>query len=601
MQAIILAAGKGKRLGKLGDIPKCLLEVNGEKLIDRTLASLEDADIKNVIIVVNYKADMIEEYLTSHYSDFNFTFINENITMSKYVEDARQGHNNIYSLYLCSEYLKKDDTVLIESDILYPKRLIWKLTDKYNSAKSFVVVSKFDEKTMFGSALEFNPENQVITKFDRCIEFDSTDNLYKTVNIYKFTKEWSQDNLIPALEEKLKNNGIFEFYEQAIFDTTKYTSPLYAFILHKKDIWWEIDTASDYDLASYIMTENAKERYIQLKNKYGGYWRIPNLVDCCYLGNPFFNPKELLYDLQDNLKSIITSYPSGEYENRRNAGRLFNLNYSHILVGNGAGELIRAVGKTLSGTATCQTPIFNEYIEAFGDRIHLDWDADNDIHIIVNPNNPTNNLVSKEVILKCINNEFNCVNTPYVIIDESFMDFVEPTKRFSFLDEDFLINHPNVIIIKSLGKSYNLNGAKLGILAGGDINLINKIRDNLPSWNINGVSEFLLRELYKYQIDYSKACLDLIKERKRIIKLLTNELNNEIYVEDSNTDFITIYLRNVSSQEFCVDMLYYYNIFIKDLSDKKGMEKLNAVRISINLPEVNDYVIESIKDYFLSK
>ncbi|MBQ5594068.1 MAG: NTP transferase domain-containing protein, partial [Alistipes sp.] len=60
MQAIILAAGMGRRLGELtNDNTKCMLEVNGVRLIHRALEALLEVGIKRVVLVVGYKAENV--------------------------------------------------------------------------------------------------------------------------------------------------------------------------------------------------------------------------------------------------------------------------------------------------------------------------------------------------------------------------------------------------------------------------------------------------------------------------------------------------------------------------------------------------------------
>ena len=117
MQAIILAAGMGRRLGeKTRDNTKCMVEVNGVKLIDRLLGQLAGLDLQRVIIVVGYKGKELREYiestylssLTSHPSPLKIEFA-ENPIYDK--------TNNIYSLSIVKDQLQQDDTLLIESDL----------------------------------------------------------------------------------------------------------------------------------------------------------------------------------------------------------------------------------------------------------------------------------------------------------------------------------------------------------------------------------------------------------------------------------------------------------------------------------------------------
>lgn len=119
MQAMILAAGMGKRLGRLTNSDtKCMLEVNGVKLIDRALKAIQDAGISKICIVIGYKGERVRDYLALKWNSLDIIYVvNEDYTKT----------NNIYSLLLASEYLKSDDTILLESDLIFEPEVISEL------------------------------------------------------------------------------------------------------------------------------------------------------------------------------------------------------------------------------------------------------------------------------------------------------------------------------------------------------------------------------------------------------------------------------------------------------------------------------------------
>ena len=98
MQAIILAAGMGKRLKELTkDNTKCMVKVNGETLIDRLLGQLSGLGLNRVVIVVGYKGDNLISYIGDRYADkLNIEYV-ENPIYDK--------TNNIYSLALAKDKL----------------------------------------------------------------------------------------------------------------------------------------------------------------------------------------------------------------------------------------------------------------------------------------------------------------------------------------------------------------------------------------------------------------------------------------------------------------------------------------------------------------
>ena len=117
MQAIILAAGMGRRLGEITkENTKCMLSINGKRLIDRTLEQLANNGIQKVIIVVGYSAKNLIEHIGNRYEKFfDIEFINNPIFDKT---------NNIYSLALAKEKMIEDDTILFESDLIYEESVL---------------------------------------------------------------------------------------------------------------------------------------------------------------------------------------------------------------------------------------------------------------------------------------------------------------------------------------------------------------------------------------------------------------------------------------------------------------------------------------------
>ena len=111
MQAIILAAGMGKRLKELTrNNTKCMVKVNGITLIDRMLHQIDRKHLSRIIIVVGYEGQKLIDYISSLNISTPIVFINNPIYDKT---------NNIYSLSLASDWLAKEDTLLFESDLIF--------------------------------------------------------------------------------------------------------------------------------------------------------------------------------------------------------------------------------------------------------------------------------------------------------------------------------------------------------------------------------------------------------------------------------------------------------------------------------------------------
>ena len=79
----------------------------------------------------------------------------------------------------------------------------------------------------------------------------------------------------------------------------------------------------------------------KLQSRYGGYWRYPSMLDFCYLVNPYFPPRKLIDEMRASFERLLTQYPSGMRVNSLLAARNFDVHQEHIIVGNGAAELIK--------------------------------------------------------------------------------------------------------------------------------------------------------------------------------------------------------------------------------------------------------------------
>lgn len=234
MQALLLAAGMGKRLG--GSVNKCLMKINGETLFQRMIKSLNKAGIDKLLVVTGYNAEVLEKELLEQSGSLNISFIRTNDFSVT---------NNIWSLFLAKDYLCSDDTILLESDLLYETDLITELVNL--PYRNVAVVAKFapwmDGTTVLldeQKIIQFVSKEQFVAR-----NFDIS---YKTVNIYKFDKNFCEDIYVPFLHLSIEKFGRNAYYE-AVLGMITHLNPgiLNAYICNGK--WCEIDTREDYENA----------------------------------------------------------------------------------------------------------------------------------------------------------------------------------------------------------------------------------------------------------------------------------------------------------------------------------------------------------------
>ena len=315
MQAIILAAGMGRRLGELTrDNTKCMVAVNGVRLIDRLLGQLSGQQLERVIIVVGYKGQELKDYIGHRYDD---------VLKIEYVENpVYDKTNNIYSLALAKAQLQEDDTLLIESDLIFSERLIPMIVD--DPRPNLALVAKY-ESWMDGTMVTIDKDNNIVSFVPKkAFKWENIDQYYKTVNIYKFSKEFSKQKYVPFLEAYSKAMGNNEYYEQVLRVITLVDSVDLKALPIGGEKWYEIDDVQDLDIAETIFAKG-DEMLHRFNYRYGGHWRFPKMLDYCYLVNPYFPTQQMKNELRANFDRLLTEYPSGMMVMQLLAGKYFGV------------------------------------------------------------------------------------------------------------------------------------------------------------------------------------------------------------------------------------------------------------------------------------
>lgn len=600
MQAIILAAGMGRRLGEYTkDNTKCMLSINGEKLIDRTLAILSNLNVTKVIIVIGYKGENLKKYIGNRY---------HGLLDIKYVNNPIYDKtNNIYSLSLAKEEMIKDDTLLFESDIIYDESIVKKLLD--NTWPNLALVAKW-EYWMDGTVVKIDNENNILSFVSKdMFNFHDTDDYYKTINIYKFSKEFARNKYIPFLNAYCQAWGNNEYYEQVLKVLTFLNRTDLKALPISDEKWYEIDDIQDLDIAETIFSDeqNIAQKY---HKRYGGFWRFPKLLDFCYLVNPFFPTRQLKEEMKANYDTLLTEYPSGMYVNSLLASKYFDIKHNYIVVGNGAAELIKSMLENINGKYGIIYPTFEEYPNRLSkdaivpfisskedcqytadDLIQFYTDKEIDYLVLINPDNPSGNFIPTKDVLHLSN--WCKEHSIKLIVDESFVDFSENFECNSLIHNDILEGNSNLIVIKSISKSYGVPGLRLGILATSDEKIINCIKKNVAIWNINSFAEYYMQIFGKYQNCYIEACYQFIKERERFQK----EMNKVSFVRviPSQANFFMIELTGrYTSNELSSILLKRFNILIKSCNTKHGLENKNYIRIAVRNRIDNDRLIDAL-------
>ncbi len=590
MQVIIPAAGKGSRLGGLTkNNTKCLVQVNGKALILRALENIRFAGIKKVVIIIGFEGKKLKKVLGNVYEDIEITYIE-----NKDYDTT----NNIYSIFLAKEEIEKDDSIILESDIIFDKNLLIDLIKDKN--KNLVVADEF-QSWMDGSVISIDSKKNVKNFYSiNEINLNKSKDFFKTVNIYKFSKKFLKEIYFPILSIFVSKGKLSEYYESPlkIIPHTKFNSlKIFKASQYK---WYEIDDIQDLDLAS-IEFLNPRNAYQAISKRYGGLWRFSSVLDYCYLVNPYYPNEQLKNELKLNFESLIGSYPSTQFVQSILASRLFNIDKEYLIVGNGGAEIINEIGRYFNSKFNLFSPTFKEYEQRFKDKklniistknFHDDVKSflkkihDKNGLILVNPDNPSGSFIDKNDIVDFLSKN----KKQPIIIDESFIDFADKRCKYSLIDKDLLINHPNLFVLKSIGKSYGVGGLRLGVLASGNIKALREISAKLSIWNINSLAENFLQIAPKYQKEFKKSCEKMEKERNYLFKKLSSLPFLKPFPSQANYIFCEVI--NLNAREFCEKMLEKYKIFIK-LYEHKNFN--NHIRLSIRSRKDNLRLLSALE------
>ena len=603
----------GRRLGELTkENTKCMVPVNGIPLIDRLLGQLSQLSLNRVIIVVGYKGKELRDYiettylspLTAHHSPLKIEYA-ENPIYDK--------TNNIYSLSIVKQQLQEDDTLLIESDLIFSDRLFPMILE--DSYPNLALVAKY-ESWMDGTMVRLDEDRHIVNFISKeAFDYADADSYYKTVNIYKFSREFLQQKYVPFLDAYTKAVGNNEYYENVLRIISMLDSHNMKALPIGRERWYEIDDKQDLDIAEAIFADD-QDVLRKYYGRYGGFWRFPQMLDFCYLVNPFFPSKRMKDELRSNFDTLLTEYPSGMKVNTLIASKCFGVSESYIIPGNGAAELIKVLMEDPGTLSPLKIGFIRPTFEEYPNRYEKDaqvtfvpqnadyrytaddlmaFFGDKDIRqlMLINPDNPSGNFIPKNDVLRlaawCEERNIR------LVVDESFVDFSKDYATNSLLSDELLEAYPHMAVMKSISKSFGVPGLRLGILASADKELIARMKKKVSIWNINAFAEFFMQIYNKHEKDYQKACDKFVAERDDFEQQLRTIPFLRVMPSQANY-FLCEVLPPYTASGIVVYMLRQHNILTRDCSLKPGLDPdKQYMRIAVRNHEDNTRLIEAFR------
>jgi histidinol-phosphate/aromatic aminotransferase/cobyric acid decarboxylase-like protein len=222
-------------------------------------------------------------------------------------------------------------------------------------------------------------------------------------------------------------------------------------------------------------------------------------------------------------------------------------------------------------------------------------DTHPDTIVLINPNNPNGDYLTKEQILKILN-ELSFVKN--VILDESFIHFAYEDLDLSMIDSYKLLREfPNLIVIKSMAKDFGIAGlrAGYGIM---QPERVNYLLEHGYLWNVSGLTDYFFK-LYSRE-DFQRS-YDLVRKKYIMNTLMfMNELgripNIKVYPSKANFALVEL-LDGSTARNFMVKLLCSYGVYVRDCSDKIGLEG-QFVRVASRSFEENLTILSAFKSVF---
>lgn len=343
-----------------------------------------------------------------------------------------------------------------------------------------------------------------------------------------------------------------------------------------------------------------------------------DIIDFSANINPLGMPESVKEAIINNLDAA-TKYPDITYFELRNSIRNFEnfkihkeelkINNEEIILGNGAAEVLFNIVKAIEPkNVLIPAPTFSEYeeaVNAVNGKVNLYYlrkenefeiqedilnyiDKTIDLIFICNPNNPTGVITDKKLLKKVLNKSLE--NNVYVVIDESFLDFVR--EDYSMIN--FIKSYKNLIIIKSLTKFFAIPGMRAGYGISTDKQLLSKVNKITPAWNINILAEEAVKAALSDK-EYIQESIEFMEKEKKYMYNKLKEIDGiKVFNPSVNFIFFKRDLEEDWSDLNIKDKLLEKNILIRSCNNYHRLDD-TYYRIAIRNHKDNLLLVNTLK------
>lgn len=588
MQAVVLAAGYGRRMGRRSESQhKALLSIAGTTILERIMEGLRAIEVSHVTVVVGYRGHDIESFLTSRYRDMNLQFVRN----ERFPET-----NNIVSLSLALDGLAyEEDVVLIECDLLFEPSLLTRLVghpaanvalvDRYRPGMDGTVVSLSG-----GIVTGVYPPDQQNADFNYSDKF-------KTLNIYRFHRDFCRDRLRPLLN-CYANLDPTCYYEVVLSMLANLPQYQIAAELVGEERWVEIDDPNDFAVAQFEF-EPAKRAEV-IDKSFGGLWNY-SVIDFAFMRNAYFPTEAMIAAMRHALGDLLRGYGSSQAVLNEKLSYVLRCDPSRIQVIHGATQAFPILHQIWwHKDIGIPTPTFGEYARSFAkaktyiDRPGIDWNevdclaTEVEILVIVSPNNPTGTTAPASRVHELARRH----PATTFLVDESFVAFTGDSSVMEILEREPLAN---VVVLASLSKSLGVPGLRLGYVYTASQTFLQLFEQQLPIWNLSSPAEFFLELALKFQPQL-RASVERTIDDREVLRAALSHLPVVAEVYPSGGNFVLIRTAGEDAASAAVirnTLLDKTRIHVKDVSSRFPDDK-PRIRLGLRTSEENALLLEAL-------
>jgi threonine-phosphate decarboxylase len=306
------------------------------------------------------------------------------------------------------------------------------------------------------------------------------------------------------------------------------------------------------------------------------------LLDFCIPVNLHFPPPELIQMIRNDLGEILRYYPDYAEVHQQHISEITGLAPETIVPCNGSTEIITMLCQKAAYPIVTSVPTFSRWTDLPEElhvplytilrrrenefRLEVDEivtrvrDVGAQTLVISNPNNPTGAWLTLEEI-KALAGSLNDLEA--VIIDESFIDFSDLESAATLV-----AGTPNLVIVKSMGKSLGWHGVRLGY-AVAEPRRAHALCARLPFWNINGLAAYVLKTVTRFKREYHESFARVAKDRGYMTAQLSTVAGLTVYPSKANFLFAEL-PEGVSGRSLRDGLLKKYGIMVRECSNKMG-------------------------------